>query len=156
MAFHGSLASATVFTKQNCIIVFVNLMVLGLSIFLAAKLPFKCRLCYVFMGPKRNFYIKVLESNRTSQFYSSQLPTSIDRWWELCNSKEPAMHLPPEPTPGSCTQAGKMIAVWNLYPCAGLSVLRSEEPRLVRVEIPLPRLNHERQNLGRRMLGIQT
>lgn len=72
MAFHGSLAASTLFTKQSCVTGFVNLMILGLSLFLAARLLFKCRVCYVFIGPKRNSLIKVSESHKTSHFYSSQ------------------------------------------------------------------------------------
>lgn len=111
VAFHGSLAAATVFTKLNCITVFVNLMILGLSIFLAAKLPFKCRVCYVFMGPKRSFKIKVLESNRTSQFYNSQNCQVINICRSLVGtlSQQEASHtcFLPNPHQNSALKQGK-------------------------------------------------
>lgn len=164
MAFHGSLAASTVFTKQSCVIAFVNLMILGLSVFLAAKLPFKCRVCYVFIGPKRNFLIKVLESNRTSQFDSSQNYQVVNGCRPLVGTPSqqgtsPACRLlnPHQPHRG-CTPAGEMPAGWSPYPlcrcvCVGI---RRRAMSVVGVEVLLPNLHHERQNLGGGVMTIQT
>lgn len=121
LAFHGSLDASIVFTKQSSIFAFVNLMILGLSFFLAAKVPFKCRVCYVFIGPKRNFLIKVLESNKSSQFYSSQSYQNVNCCRLLVGTlsqqgASPARPLlNPHHPPGGCTLAVEMPADWSPY-----------------------------------------
>lgn len=97
MVFHGSLAASSMFTKQSCVTAFVNLTILGLSVFLAAMIPLKCRVYYVLIGSKRNFLIKVWGQTELAGFAACRItkpPTLVDHWWELCHSNEAAPYVP--------------------------------------------------------------